>query len=279
MKREISILFVLLFLFTNVFYANDSTLMKDYYVSDNLFASKKPKPHIPRGGRTQIPRGIEGKHVNIGFNVGGTFAFIDALKTEKAFIGGRASIFAHAIIPKTKTLAIGIEGGLTYLLANADKYKETFVAATRDGSSASEKMPEVSVSNWMLPTGQVSFLGNFHPVERINIQIKGNIGVVLAMIPKYETKYYIREAELDGSYIDREYHFVYGNQMKIGLSATVGTKLLFAVAPHTEFGVGLDFSYMRFSYDKAWISPKIKSVTELTQFGMLDLHVGFAFSF
>ena len=233
----------------------------------------------PRGGRLNIPRGIEGKFINFGFSLGGSFAFMDALKTEKAFIGARGTVFVHAIIPKTKTFAIGIEGGFTYLIANEKKYKESFIAATRDGSSASDIAPTVKVSNWMLPTVQASFLGNFHPAERINIQIKGNIGVVMAMIPKYEVKYYIRETALDGSPFDNEYHFVYNDNMSIGLSATVGTKFLYAIAPFAEFGVGLDFSYMRFSYEKGWVSPVVKVEKELCQIGLLDLHVGIAFSF
>jgi hypothetical protein len=204
---------------------------------------------------------------------------MDALKTEKAFFGASGTFFVHAVLPNTQTFAVGIEGGVTYLLANEEKYRESFVVATRDGSAASNMPPTVSVANWMLPTAQVSFLGNFNPAQRMNIQIKGNVGVVLAMIPKYEGKYYIREAALDGTYYDNEFHFLYNNDMDIGLSATVGTKFLYAIAPFAEFSLGLDFSYLRFSYEKGWVSPEVKIDRELCQFGLMTLHIGLAFSF
>ncbi len=280
MKKNLLILFSLLLLFSVQLSAQtQKTKGKKITVPCKSSKSFSSKGLPPRGGRTEIPRGIEGKFINFGFSLGGTFAFMDALNTEKAFIGARGTVFVHAIIPKTKTFAIGIEGGFTYLLANEKKYKESFVAATRDGSSASDIAHAVKVSNWMLPTVQASFVGNFHPAERINIQIKGNIGTVLAMVPKYEVKYYIRETALDGFSFDNEYHFVYNNDMSIGLSATVGTKFLYAIAPFAEFGVGLDFSYMRFSYEKGWVSPVVKVEKELCQIGLLDLHIGIAFSF
>jgi hypothetical protein len=146
--------------------------------------SKKVASNLPpRGGRTKMPEGIEGHKINFGFSVGGSLALMDALNKEKAFIGGRGTIFIHAIIPNTKTFAVGFEGGVTYLLANQVKYKETLLASTRDGALATSKEAEVVVSNWMLPTAQLSFIGNFHPVHRFNVQIKGNIGSVLSMGP------------------------------------------------------------------------------------------------
>ncbi|MDR1180860.1 MAG: hypothetical protein LBL13_02635 [Bacteroidales bacterium] len=245
--------------------------------------SCKPKKSYsnlpPRGGRTEMPTGIEGHKINFGFSLGGSFAHIDALNKEKAFIGGRGTIFIHAIIPNTKTFAIGFEGGLTYLLANAAKYKETLVASTRNGALATSKEAQVTVGNWMLPTAQVSFVGNFHPIQRFNVQIKGNIGVVLAMVPRYNGEYYIKEIQSDGTYMENKYSFLYNDDFKVGFSATIGTKLLYAITNHVEFGVGIDWSYFRFSYDKGWLSPEAKVIPELTQFGVFDLHLGFAFSF
>jgi hypothetical protein len=244
----------------------------------------KPKKSIhknlpPHGGRLKMPKGIEGHIINFGFSLGGSLALIDALNKEKAFIGGRGTVFVHVIIPKTKTFAIGVEGGVSYLMANGAKFKETLVASTRDGVLATSKEAQVSVANWMLPTAQVSFVGNFHPVQRFNVQIKGNIGVVLAMIPKYNGEYYVKEIQSDGTYVENKYAFLYGDGFKPGFSATVGTKLLYAITNHVEFGVGLDWSYFRFSYKKGWTSPEVKITPELTQFGVFDLHLGFAFSF
>jgi len=239
-----------------------------------------PSRDIPaRGGRLNMAKGIEGHKINFGFDLGGALALMDALNREKAIYGGKATLFIHGIIPNTKTFAIGFEGGCTYLLANEQKYKETLTASTRDGALATNKEAQVTVGSWMLPTAQLSFMGNFHPVQRFNIQIKGNIGVAAAMVPRYEAKYYVKEIQSDGTYAETEKHFIYDNSIAIGASATIGTKLLYALSAHAEVGVGIDWTYMRFSYSKGWTSPKIDITKELTEFGIFDLHVGFAFSF
>jgi len=279
MKKIIFGLLCILFLFSTSLSAQKSSSGKKMKVSCKGSSGFTSKGLPPRGGRSQIPDGIEGNVINFGFSLGGSLALIDALNREKAPIGARGTVFVHALIPKTKTLGIGFEGGMTYLLANQDKYKESLIASTRDGALATDKEPSVTVANWMLPTAQVSFIGNFHPAQRFNIQLKGNIGVVLAMVPKYEAEYFIKEVQSDGSYMEGKYHYVYGDDMKIGLSATIGTKLLYAITSHTEFGVGLDWSYYRFTYEKGVLSPKIGISPEIAQFGVFDLHIGFAFSF
>ena len=279
MKKVILGLLCMLFLFSTPIFAQKSGDGKKARVSCKGSSGFTAKGLPPRGGRTQIPDGIEGHVVNFGFSLGGSLALMDALNREKATIGARGTVFVHALIPRTKTLGIGFEGGVTYLLANPVKYKESLMASTRDGVLATSSEPTVQVANWMLPTAQLSFIGNFHPAQRFNIQIKGNIGVVLAMVPRYEAKYYIKDIQSNGIYSESLFHYVYGGGMKIGASATIGTKLLYAITNHTEFGVGLDWSYYRFSYEKGWIAPEIKVTPEIAQFGIFDLHIGFAFSF
>jgi len=231
------------------------------------------------GGRENMAQGIEGHRINWGFDLGGSLALMNALNREKAFIGGKGALFIHGILPNTRTFAMGFEGGFTYLLANEQKFKETLTAFTRDGSLATEKQAQVKVGNWMLPTAQLSFMGNFHPIQRFNIQIKGNVGIVAAMIPKYEAEYYVKDIQSNGEYAEFKNHFVYDNKIVIGPAVTIGTKLLYAINRHTEFGIGLDWTYMRFSYAKGWVSPAIDITKQLTEFGIFDLHVGFAFSF
>ncbi|MDR2407622.1 MAG: hypothetical protein LBE13_05885 [Bacteroidales bacterium] len=278
MKKLILIAIALLLCSVSSFAQNnDSKPKKTITCKPKKTFSRTTLP--PRGGRLKMPDGIEGHKINFGFSLGGSLALIDALNKEKAFIGGRGTVFIHAIIPRTKTFAVGFEGGLTYLLANSTKYRETLIASTRDGALATSKEAQVTVGNWMLPTAQVSFVGNFHPIQRFNVQIKGNIGIVLAMVPKYNGEYYVKEIQSDGTYVENRYAFLYGNDSKIGFSATVGTKLLYALTNHVELGVGLDWSYFRFSYERGWTSPEIKITPELTQFGIFDLHLGLAFSF
>ena len=257
-------------------YAEDGNDDKNKVKNTSCKQVKRQKiSHIPtHGGRLNMAQGIEGSKINFGFSLGGSLALIDALNREKSVLGGRGTIFVHAIIPNTKTFAIGFEGGVTYLLANEQKYKETF-----EGTFIADKEAKVTVGNWMLPTAQLSFMGNFHPVQRFNIQIKGNIGAVLAMVPKYEAKYYTQELQSDGVWLEVEQNFGYNNDIAIGAAVTIGTKLLYAISAHTEFGVGLDWTYMQFSYEKAFASPTVTVKKELTRFGIFDLHIGFAFNF
>jgi len=282
MKRIllIGLVFSLSFLFSVQAYAEDGNVSKNKG-NNTVCKSKTGKiSHIPaRGGRLNMAQGIEGRKINFGFSLGGSLALMDALNREKATIGGRGTIFIHAIIPNTRTFAIGFEGGVHYLLANEQKFKETLTASTREGAFAVDKDAKVTVGNWMLPTAQLSFMGNFHPVQRFNIQIKGNIGAVMAMVPRYEARYHIKEIQSDGAYVESERHFLYNNDIAIGAAVTVGTKLLYALSSHAEFGVGIDWTYMRFSYEKGFTSPTVKIDKELTQFGIFDLHIGFAFSF
>ncbi|MDR1459803.1 MAG: hypothetical protein LBI60_06285 [Bacteroidales bacterium] len=277
MKKTAFLAITMLILCTTVCFAqnNDNKLKGTSACKPKKSQSNTP----PRGGRLKMPNGIEGHRINFGFSLGGSFAHLDALNKEKAFIGGRGTVFIHAIIPNTKTFAIGFEGGVTYLLTNGNKFRETLIASTRDGALATSKEAQVTVKNWMLPTAQISFMGNFHPAHRFNLQIKGNIGVVLAMVPKNNGEYYIKEIQSDGTYVENRYSFLYNDDFKIGISATIGAKLLYAITNHVEFGVGIDWSYYRFSYEKGWLSPEIKITPELTQIGVFDLHVGFAFSF
>ena len=284
MKRVLSILLAaaLIFSFSVQVVAENSGISKKKPKNTTQCKSKPAftKKLLPYGGRENLALGIEGRKINLGFDLGGSIALMDALNREKAIIGGKGAFFIHGIIPKTRTFAIGFEGGFTYLLANEQKYKETLTASTRDGALATDKQSHVKVQNWMLPTAQLSFMGNFHPVQRFNVQIKGNVGVVAAMVPRYEAKYYIKDIQSNGEYAEFENHFIYDNtSIAIGAAVTIGTKLLYAISKHTEFGVGLDWTYMRFSYAKGWVSPKIDITKQLTEFGIFDLHIGFAFSF
>ncbi|MDR1878892.1 MAG: hypothetical protein LBQ64_04940 [Bacteroidales bacterium] len=279
MKQTVTVLLALLFIILSNPLVAENKQNGSSADTENFRDGVLPSTKIPRGGRLKLASGIEGHIINFGFSMGGSFALMDALSKEKAFIGGRGSFFLHVIIPRTKTFAIGIEGGVTYLIANPTKYQETLIASTRDGALASSKSSTVSVGNWMLPTAQLSFMGNFHPATRFNIQIKGNIGVVLAMVPPYKAEYYIKEIQADQTYAEVKHQFVYKNDMVLGLSATVGTKFLYALTDHVELGVGLDWSYFHFTYEKGWLAPTVKVDKVLTQFGAFDLNIGFAFSF
>jgi hypothetical protein len=242
-----------------------------------------PNPNTPkRGGRLQLAQGIEGKKVNFGFNLGGGVTMMDALNVEAAPYGAKVSLFVHYLIPNTKTFGVGLELGGFYLLANQKKFTEILTATNRNGELNSEFATTATVGNWLLPVGQVSFMGNFHPVQRFNIQIKANLGVVIPMVPAYSGEYGNTKivTTTDGDVnLDLKTSFSYDPKMKVGLSATVGTKMLLAINHFTEFGVGIDWSYLRFSYFKKYTEPKPDVKQVITQMGMLDLHVGFAFSF
>jgi len=246
----------------------------------HLYGGGGPNANIPRhGGRLQLAQGIEGKKVNFGFNLGGGVTMMHALNREAAPYGAKASLFVHFLVPNTKTFGVGLELGSFYLLASQKKFTESLTATTRNGDRNSEHEVKVTVANWLLPVGQVSFMGNFHPAQRFNIQIKANLGAVVPMVPTYTGEYGIKDFLPSGEQVDVKYIFSYDPKMKVGLSASVGTKLLIALNHTTEFGVGVDWSYLRFSYFKKYSSPSPQIEQVLTQMVMLDAPVVFAFSF
>ena len=239
-----------------------------------------PNANIPKhGGRLQLPQGIEGKKVNFGFNLGGCISTLNMLNDEAAPYGAKGSLFVHFLIPKTKTLCIGLEMGSFYLLANQAQFVKNIDPKTRNGVSPTEHATTASVGDWILPFGQVSIMGNIHPVQRFNVQLKVNMGVVVPMVPAYSGEYWNKETLPNGEYATVKYNFSYDPKMNIGLSGTVGMKLLYALNHYTEFGVGIDYSYLRFSYFKKQIEPMPDLIKVITQTGILDLHVGFAFNF
>lgn len=239
-----------------------------------------PNSNIPRhGGRLQLAQGIEGKNVNFGFNLGGGITMMDALNREAAPYAAKGSLFVHYLIPRTKTLCVGLELGTFYLFANQEKYVKNLTATTRKGAPTTEHPSTARVNNWLLPVGQASIMGNFHPVQRFNIQLKANLGAVIPIIPTYSGEYWNKSIQPNGEYQELKYTFSYDSKMNVGVSASIGMKLLYALNHYTEFGVGVDWSYLRFSYFKKWIDPMPKITKEITEMGVLDLHVGFAFSF
>ncbi len=273
--KKILLLFTLAILTITMANANDFEWQK------SKKGGIKGKVHeVPaRGGWLNLANGIEGKKVCFGFQFGGAVATIDANKVEACNIGGRANLFIYGIVPKTKTFCVGVDLGAFYMLTSSKKYAKILSASARDMSEGASQEPEVSVSNWMLPTAQISFMGNFHPLQRFNIQIKLNLGAMMAMVPGNTADYYQKEIQADGSYQEQEYKYEYQSGMKPGFIGELGTDLLYAMSAHSEVKFGVDWSYLRFSYNKNWTIPEEKTEKMLTQFGIFDIHIGFAFNF
>jgi len=239
-----------------------------------------PNSNIPKyGGRQVLANGIEGKKINFGFDLGGGVTMMDALNREAAPYGAKGSLFVHCLIPKTQTLGIGLEMGAFYLLANQTRFVKNITASSRDGDPTTANPTVAKVGNWLLPTAQASVIGNFHPVQRFNIQLKLNVGVVIPMTPQYSGEYWVKAILPNGTYAETKYTFQYDPKITVGFSSSVGMKMLYALNHYTEFGVGVDWSYLRFAYFKKWTEPTPDITKEVTQMGILDLHIGFAFSF
>jgi len=239
-----------------------------------------PNSNIPKhGGRLQLAQGIEGKKVNFGFNLGGGLTMMHALNREAAPYAAKGSLFAHFLVPRTQTLGIGLELGGFYLFANQERFIKEITASARNGNPTTDFATQATVGNWLLPVGQMSVIGNFHPVQRFNIQLKVNAGVVVPIIPTYSGEYEILKIMPNGIHEAVKYTFSYDPEMSVGVSAAVGMKLLYAVNHFTEFGVGVDWSYLRFSYFKKWTNPFPSVDKVITEMGILDLHFGFAFNF
>ncbi len=231
------------------------------------------------GGINNRPNGIEGRRLTFGFQVGGTVPLMESAKNEATTFGGKFNFFIYGLIPKTKTFAIGAELGGTLLSVSQRKYIDNLSASTRARTTEADIAPEVSVGNWLVATPQVSFMGNFHPQQRFNIQLKGNIGVALAMVPQTTAKYYIKDIQDDGTYKSTLYTYSYRSGMKLGFCGAIGTDLLYALSKHAELKGGIDLTYMRFVYAKEWSLPTERVTKVVSQFALLDIHIGFAFNF
>jgi hypothetical protein len=249
---------------------------------------KKSTQKTRRGGKMTYPRGIADKKINFGITLGGDIALMSALSDEQCPLGGNLSLFIHGVKKNTNTIAMGAEIKGFYLLADAEKFANEFKVTGTDVAA-----PKVKVGNWILGATQFSFLANFNPLPRFNIQLKANVGPLIAIVPKYEATYQYKERQFDGTYKTTTYTFNYAGQlsktMSIGGAFTVGSDMLYALTKNMEFKVGLDWSYLRFNYSKLY-QEKIDYVSYIknvdpyiekgvAQFGVFDIHLGFAFSF
>jgi hypothetical protein len=254
-------------------------------VKGTRYVHEGARPMMPsHGGRERMAQGIEGKKVTFGFDIGAGVSMLDAASREKAPFGGKFNVFVYGLLPHTKTFAIGFEGGAILMFANSQKFRETLVATGRDRTPTVNQSVMGSVGDWLIPTAQISFMGNFHPLQRFNVQVKVNIGGALAIVPRYNADYVIENMLSDGSYELVRTKYRYETGMRPGISATIGTKMLYALGAHSEFGAGIDWTYIRFNYTKMQMLPLSEANTPtvtsvLSQFGFLDLHIGFAFNF
>ena len=258
------------------------------YRTKNLKGEKKkPFDKIRRGGMPTFPQGIEGKKINFGFTLGGDIALMTALSEEKCPLGGNVSLYMHGILEHTNTIALGSEIKGFYLLSNKANYLEKYKIT---GSDLPD--PEVKVGDWIIGAVQFSLLGNFNPRPRFNVQLKANIGPLVAVVPTNEANYQIKQRQNDGTYSITTYDYAYEapieKTLSLGAAFTIGADVLYALSKNVEFKAGVDWSYLRFTYDKSW-SKKVVYEThtvedayvsrELAQFGVFDIHFGFSFSF
>ena len=249
---------------------------------------KKSIQKTRRGGNKTYPQGIANKKINVGFTLGGDLALMSALNVEKCPVGGNFSLFMHGVLKNTNTLAIGAEIKGFYLLSNKNNFADEYTVTGSDVNP-----PSVKVGNWIVATPQLSIMGNFNPLPRFNIQLKANAGPLVALVPVYEATYQFKERQFDGTFKTTNYYFKYAapisKTMSIGAALTFGTDMLYALTKNIEFKAGVDWSYLRFNYNKLWTEkvdytsyvapPKIYETKEVAQFGVFDLHVGLAFSF
>ncbi|MDD3280353.1 MAG: hypothetical protein PHC83_02155 [Bacteroidales bacterium] len=284
--------FILFSLFIPTTYSQNPTENQESslkYRRKNLGVEKKKSfSKVRRGGVMTYPRGIADKDINFGFTVGGDIALMSALNVEKCPYGGNFSLFMHGILENTNTVALGAEIKGFYLLGNQEKLISEFRVP------GSEVEPIVKVGNWILGAVQFSVVGNFNPMPRFNLQLKVNAGPLVAVVPPYEINYQFKERQTDGTYRTTIYDYKYeapiSQSMSIGGALTVGMDVLYALSKNTEFKAGVDWSYLRFNYSRIGIKKIVQDAVEIpeeipiltkevAQFGVFDIHLGFAFSF
>ena len=259
--------------------AQNTAAEKSVNTKRNVNFSRKsynPANHLNKGGHLRYPRGIgNDKKINLGFQLGGSLALIDAMKEEKCNMGANIDLYLHKILQNTNTVALGAEIKGFYLMTNADKYASYVTAPEEPGTEPAN----VTSSSWIAAAAQVSLLGNINATARFNIQLKANAGPAVVMVPANSVKFQTNEIQLDNSVSAVTTEYKYKSGMSIGASATLGADLLYALSDHSEFKFGVDWTYLRFSYEKEHIQPKAKTINELRQFGIYNFHVGIAYSF
>lgn len=265
--------------------AQSTTAEKSATTKKNRNLSKKainPANHLSRRGHLYYPHGLDNnKTVNMGYQLGGSLALNDALREEKCAMGANLDLYLHFILKNSNTLAMGTEIKAFYFLTNADNFSKQICAKPEEGLAESE----VSTGNWMAGAVQFSLLSNFNATARCNIQLKANAGPLVVMVPENKANYQVSEIQLDNTAGITTTDIQYKSGMSIGAAATLGADLLYAISRHTEIKGGVDWTYMRFSYDRTNTVTKqgqdpVQTVTnELRQFGVFNLHFGLAHSF
>jgi hypothetical protein len=286
MKKGVIFWIILIFVGSmNVWSMEEAKNLSVPNLANELNATSSHRQMMPsHGGRKRMATGIEGKRLTFGFNLGGGVSMLDASSREKTIFGAKFNIFIYGLIPNTKTFAIGFEGGAIVLFANQEKFRNSLESTSRNRKLSEDQTPMGSVGNWILPTAQISFMGNFHPIQRFNVQVKANFGGVCALVPRYNADYSIIETNSEGSKQTSHYQYRYQEGIQPGFSTTLGAKMLYALNACSEIGFGLDWTYMRFQYTKIQMHPadvkgKPVKTSVVSQFGFLDLHIGFAFNF
>ena len=265
--------------------AQNTAAEKSAVTKTNRNFSKKsvnPANNLHRGGQLSYPQGLNAnKSFNMGYQLGPSLAHNDALKEERCALGANFDFYMHFVLQRTDLVALGTEIKAFYFLTNADNFSKYFCPVHEEGLEE----PVVSTGNWIAGTVQFSLLTNFNATSRCNIQLKANAGPLVVMVPGNTAKYQISEIQLDNSAGVTVKETQYKSGMSIGAAATLGADLLYAISRHTEIKGGVDWTYMRFSYERENIVTKqgqdpVPHVSkELRQFGVFNLHFGLAHSF
>lgn len=238
--------------------------------------SYNPARNLSKGGHINYPRGIDNdKSINFGFNLGGCVGTIDALKEEMCSIGGGFDFYMHKILKETNTIALGGELKAFYLMSDNEKYLDYI----RPKSTDSSETATATTANWIAGAIQFSLLANFNATARCNVQLKANAGPCVVMVPENKVVLQVMKQQLDNSVAPTTFEYKYKSGMSIGASATLGADLLYALSAHSEIKCGIDWTYLRFTYEKEYLRPKTKIIKEFKQFGIYNFHMGFAFSF
>ena len=264
---------------SDTLHAQNTAAEKSVRTKSSVNFSKKsynPANHLNKGGHINYPRGIaDDKRINFGFQVGGSWALIDAKKEEKCGMGANLDLYMHKILNNTNTVALGAEIKAFYLMTNASNYSNYVTPPEEAGTEPAS----VNSGNWIAAAAQMSLLGNLNATARFNIQLKINAGPAIVMVPGNSVKFQTNEIQLDNSMSAVTTEYQYKSGMSIGGSATMGADLLYALSSHSELKMGVDWTYLRFTYEKEYLQPKPKIIKELRQFGIYNFHIGFAYSF
>lgn len=268
MQKTVLLTLLSIFLFCHTIAEAQIVTGRQKNSTKTVSVAKSPFKNARKGGRNTLPRGIQGKLINIGFGFGMANPGMDLKFEQNATIGYTGHLYQHILFKGKPALGAGLFLSQTVLPVNKSAYSQRF------------KYPDaVSTPPWAITSIMASGLFNFTLQQRVNAQIMTNAGAILTSVPKTTALYFDTLLVPSLGYVRKDYSYSNNTSFQIGWTAGFVFQFLYALHSNVEAKAGFEWQYMRVKYNREWLLPEPKTEELLQQFRLLNFHIGLAFSF